>query len=76
MKKKSTLFLSLCILFALTVYSGTPVIDGVISGAEGWGAAVGTGDGLVGWSNANAKKLYVTFDDNYVYFGAECSADS
>lgn len=56
--------------------AGTPTIDGVFNAGEGWGAAVATGDGNAGWSNANAKKLYVTADANYVYFGAECSAES
>lgn len=54
--------------------AGAPVIDGVFDGTGVWGSAVATADGLEGWSAANAKKLYVTYDDYYYYFGAEVSA--
>jgi hypothetical protein len=70
------LFTLLSILVSTFSFAGTPTIDGVYNAAEGWGTAVSLGDGNVGWSNANAKKLYVTADANYVYFGAECSAES
>jgi hypothetical protein len=74
MKKIFTLFsASLCSLAAL---AGTPTLDGSYSPTEGWGAAVATGDGVAGWADANARTLYVTTDANYVYFGAECTAQS
>lgn len=73
MKKLFTLFAT---VLSVVAFAGTPIINGIYNPAEGWGTQVGTGDGNVGWSNANAKKLYVTYDNNYVYFGAECSADS
>ena len=69
MKKLFTFFS----LFTMLVsYAGTPTIDGVYNASEGWGSPVATADGTVGFSNANAKKLYVTSDANYVYFAAEC----
>jgi hypothetical protein len=58
-------------LLSNMVMAGTPVIDGVFDGESVWGAPVATGDGVAGWAGANAKKLYVTYDANYVYFGAE-----
>ncbi len=68
---------TLCALFlAGSVFAGTPTINGVYSASEGWGTQVATGDGVAGWSDANAKKLYVTYDNDYVYFGAECTAQS
>lgn len=73
MKKFFTL---LSFIATTSVFAGTPTIDGVYSAGEGWGTAVATGDGNAGWSNANAKKLYVTADASYIYFGAECSAES
>lgn len=74
MKKIFTLLFSSA-LFSFS-QAGTPVINGVYDGAEGWGTPVYTGDGIAGWADANAKKLYVTFDDNYIYFGAEIRAES
>ncbi len=35
---------------------------------------VATADGTAGWANANAKNLYVSYDDNYVYLGSEVVA--
>lgn len=72
MKKIFTLFAVISASFA---FAGTPTIDGVYNASEGWGTAVATGDAVAGWSNANAKTLYVTYDNNYVYFAAECNAD-
>ena len=59
-----------------SAFAGTPTINGVYSASEGWGTEVATGNGTAGWSNANAKKLYVTYDNDYVYFGAECTAEN
>jgi hypothetical protein len=74
MKRKFLLGLS---GFAITIslWAGTPVINGTFDGEGVWGAPVGTGDGSVGWSTANAKKIYVTSDNDYVYFGGEFSAE-
>ena len=72
MKKTFTLII---LLFSFNLlFAGTPTIDGVINGSEGWGAPVATADNTAGWSGANARKLYVTFDANFVYFGAEVSS--
>lgn len=73
MKKIFTLFLSGITYLS---FAGTPTINGVYSPSEGWGTQVATGDNVAGWADANAKKLYVTYDANYVYFGAECTAQS
>jgi hypothetical protein len=75
MKRKFTLLVSF-LTFSSVLWAGTPVIDGTFDGEAFWGPAVGTGDGNPGFSDAdgNARKLYVTFDNNYVYFGAECKA--
>ncbi len=54
--------------------AGTPVLDGVISPADGWGSPVVVADGAAGWASGNAKNLYVTSDANYVYFAAEVNA--
>lgn len=60
MKKTFTLFI---LLFSFNLlFAGTPTIDGVINGSEGWGAPVATADNTAGWSGANARKLYVTYD--------------
>ncbi len=50
------------------LFSGTPVIDGVFDGEAVWGPPVAVADGVAGWSNVNIDKIYVTYDDNYVYF--------
>ncbi len=47
------------------------IMDGLFDGEEKWGAPAGTADGIAGWFDVNAKKIYVTHDDTYVYFGAE-----
>jgi len=64
--------------FAITtsLWAGTPVINGAFDGEGVWGTPVGTGDAVAGWAGANAKKLYVTSDNDYVYFGGEFSATS
>ncbi len=73
MKRLFTFFF----LFIITsTHAGTPTINGVYSANEDWGTPIAIGNGIAGWSDANAKKLYMTFDNNYVYFGAECSAQS
>jgi hypothetical protein len=54
----------------------TPTLDGAFDGASVWGSPIAMGDGNVGWSNAEAKNLYTTRDNNYLYLGAELSAES
>lgn len=53
-----------------------PIMDGTFDGESVWGTPVETADGTAGWSNANAKKLYVTYDNNYIYFGAEITSST
>ncbi|NOX88751.1 MAG: T9SS type A sorting domain-containing protein [Calditrichaeota bacterium] len=55
-------------------FAGTPVIDGEFDGETVWGSPVHVADGVAGWASANAKKIYVTDDETYIYFGAEVSA--
>lgn len=54
----------------------TPVIDGIFDGEATWGSPYAIGDGNVGWAGAEAKNLYIAFDENYVYLGAEVNAQS
>ncbi|MCD6376005.1 MAG: T9SS type A sorting domain-containing protein [Caldisericaceae bacterium] len=54
--------------------AGTPVMDGIFDGESVWGAPKHIADGVPGWADANAKKLYITDDETYIYFGAEVSA--
>lgn len=56
--------------------SSTPTLDGTFDGLSVWGSPIAMGDGNVGWSNAEAKNLYTTRDNNYLYLGAELSAES
>ncbi len=62
-------------ILAITfLISGTPTMDGVFDGEGTWGTPMLTADGTIGWAGANAKKLYVTYDATYIYFGAEVTA--
>jgi hypothetical protein len=54
----------------------SPIIDGEFDGEEVWGTPTAVANGTVGWAGSNAKKLYVKFDNEYVYFGAEITASS
>jgi len=47
---------------------GQPIIDGSFDGSSVWGTAIGT-NATEGWNDADAKELYMTSDDTYVYFG-------
>ncbi len=58
----------------LAVFAGTPVMDGLFDGEDVWGSPAYIADGVAGWAGANAKKIYITDDANYIYFGAEVSA--
>jgi Secretion system C-terminal sorting domain len=71
------IYVNLCMLFAcVSLSAGTPVIDGVFDGTGVWGAAKAVSDLTVGWGGANAKKLYITSDATYIYFGAEIAAET
>lgn len=76
MRKNSTLFLGAALCFSVGAMAGTPTINGILEAGDGWGAAIGSGNNVAGWSSANAKKVYATFDDNYVYFAAEFECQS
>ena len=67
------LFTILFVLLSISAYS-QPVMDGTFDGEGVWGAPKATADGTAGWAGTNAKKLYVTFDVNYVYLGAEVTS--
>lgn len=72
-------FTQLAILLACCqspALAGTPMLDGSFDGEGVWGAPLAVADGNAGWANANARKLYITFDNDYVYFGGEFSAES
>ncbi|TAD85237.1 MAG: hypothetical protein EAY75_11660 [Bacteroidetes bacterium] len=73
MKKKFTFFCLLATTLGIA-QAGTPTIDGAFDGEPVWGAPFTTADGNAGLGNANAKKLYVTSDADYYYFGAEVTA--
>jgi hypothetical protein len=75
MKRKFT-FLATFLFASQLLFAGTPVIDGVFDGTGVWGNEVGSGDGNAGWAGANARRLYITYDDNYVYLGASCNAQT
>ncbi len=65
------------LLFAVTFsWAGTPTMDGVFDGTGVWGNARASSDLTAGWSDANAKRLYITFDANYIYLGAELTTKS
>ncbi len=74
--KKTVISILTIILFSFpdSTFAGTPTIDGSFDGTGTWGDAVATADGTAGWSSANAKKVYVTYDATYFYFGAEVTA--
>lgn len=56
---------------ASTIAEPLIIMDGLFDGESKWGAPVAISDGMAGWFDVNAKKMYVTHDENYVYFGAE-----
>ncbi|TAD83715.1 MAG: hypothetical protein EAY75_14495 [Bacteroidetes bacterium] len=71
MNQKFTFLLCASMCLMLLGKAGTPTINGVLEASDGWGAAIGTGNDVAGWGGANAKKVYSTFDNNFVYFAAE-----
>lgn len=56
---------------ASTIAEPLIIMDGLFDGESKWGAPVAIADGVAGWFDVNAKKMYVTHDANYVYLGAE-----
>ncbi len=70
------LCINVILLFVASFYTwaGTPIMDGIFDGESVWGAPKHVADGIPGWADANAKKLYITDDETYIYFGAEVSA--
>jgi Secretion system C-terminal sorting domain len=78
--KKNLIFLML--LCTTLSWAGTPTMDGVFDGVGVWGAARSVADGASNgtageaFGVANAKRLYITTDANYVYLGAEVTATS
>ncbi len=74
--KKYLIQLFLGFFIVSFVFSGTPTIDGSFDGESVWGTPIATADGTSGWANANSKKVYITNDDTYVYFGAEVTAST
>lgn len=67
-------FLLLIPFLLFTSLTYAQVMDGVFDGEALWGSPVAIADEIEGWAGANAKKLYVTENGHYVYFGAEISA--
>lgn len=61
---------------ASTIAEPIVLMDGTFDGEVKWGSPVATADQAAGWFNVNAKKLYITYDANYVYFAAEVSYES
>ncbi len=60
--------LALSFFVFISLYAGTPVIDGVFDGEAVWGTPVAVADGVAGWQGVNIDKIYVTWDENYAYF--------
>lgn len=76
MKRKITFF---TLLFVATFsFAGTPVMDGAFDGTGVWGNVHAISDLTVGFADAgaNAKRLYITYDQNYIYLGAEVTTKS
>ena len=45
-------------------------IDGTFDGESFWGLAKATADGVAGWNSVNCEKLYLAYDNDYIYFSA------
>ncbi|MBK9257616.1 MAG: T9SS type A sorting domain-containing protein [Saprospiraceae bacterium] len=54
--------------------SGTPLINGSFDGVATWGSPISNANNVAGWAGANAQNLYMTYDNNYVYLGAQVQA--
>lgn len=64
------------VVLLLSVNFAQPTIDGNYFDDEGWGTAVSTADGTVGWNSTNVTALYVTFDATYIYLAATFTGPS
>jgi len=79
MKKIITLFIVL--VFTGITFAQAPVIDGVFDGEAVWGTPASVADGIGGWpadgsfDPVNIDKIYVTYDNDYLYFCALFYAD-
>jgi len=49
----------------------TPTLNGTNEGLSIWGPSQVAADNLAGWQGVNIQNLFVTMDENYVYFAAE-----
>ena len=67
---KRTVTVVMFLIFSVSLFAGTPTIDGVFDGEAVWGTPVATADGTAGWVGVNCDKLYVTYDATYAYFAA------
>lgn len=76
MKKIFTLCFTGLLFTGFWAKAGTPTLDGFITAEDGWGPAVGMGNNIAGWANANAQKVYITADPNYIYLAAEFTSES
>lgn len=65
---KKLLILFLTVGFATALHA-QPVLDGTFDGAAVWGSSVAT-NAESGWQGFDARNLYVTSDDDHIYFGA------
>ncbi|MEM8524514.1 MAG: alpha-amylase family glycosyl hydrolase [Bacteroidota bacterium] len=72
LKRSSYLFLLLS-CFCFSVFAQAPVLDGNFDGASVWGTPTNA-DGVKGWADANAEKLYIIDDGCFLYLGAEVEA--
>jgi hypothetical protein len=59
--------------FSVRVY-GHPLMDGVFEGTGIWGSPIQVADTVQGWDSTRVRELYVSMDNNYVYFGAKVKA--
>ena len=79
---KRNLTLLTVLLMSTLSWAGTPTMDGSFDGVAVWGNPRATSDltanGTVGkdFGIANAKRLYITYDANYIYLGAEVTTTS
>ncbi len=75
MKRNITFYTFLLLTFTFS-WAGTPVMDGEFDGTGVWGQPRAVADLVPGFGNANAKRLYMTADANYIYVGVEITAAS
>ncbi|TAK64395.1 MAG: DUF1939 domain-containing protein, partial [Bacteroidetes bacterium] len=54
--------------------SNHPIMDGTFEGSGVWGDPHIIADTAAGWDGARAKKVYISEDEEYFYFGADITA--